>query len=199
MIPVVSRCPEVSGSGRGVVMGGFGPCGPACAARRITAGGGLRDVGPKPSPNVRATMKLKRNGPLCYRCGGMKHRRDRDGRRWCRMGCLPSGRHLNSIGEPTTFEQRAAICARVRKIRMEVERKAAWRDHGVLGWVLQFIAHWMASAIMLRRSLWSMVGRCLSFVGHRDLAPLSRSIKSSSIPRPVLRARSPARAFAGDA
>src|SRR5882672_8999863 len=59
-------------------------------------------------------MRLKRNGPICYACGGMKHRRRPDGTRWCpRFGCLPSGRFLDTTGKPTSQEQRAEAVQRV--------------------------------------------------------------------------------------
>jgi hypothetical protein len=72
---------------------------------------------------------LKRNGPICYRCGGMKHRRRKsDGIRFCpRVGEMNVVRRM-------TYAERAIICERVRKVRFQVERKSAWRS-GIMDWL----------------------------------------------------------------
>jgi hypothetical protein len=90
-----------------------------------------------------ATMdRRKRNGPICYACGGMKHRRRPDGTRWCpRFGCLPSGQHLDSTGRPVTMADRIATAERLASLRKELEVMRAEKlsqagaDHvPILGW-----------------------------------------------------------------
>ena len=66
--------------------------------------------------------KFKKNGPICFRCGGMKHRRRKDGSRFCtRFGFLPSGKFLGTNGIPRTQEQTLAAIERVSEIRLQIE------------------------------------------------------------------------------
>lgn len=178
-------------------------------------------------------MKQKKFFPTCYHCGGRKHRRRPDGSRWCpHFGCLPSGRFLDQAGRPTTYEQRAAVCERVKQIRITSERREAraaggligllrcyfdqavseaandqwkvfersepWQDRGGRGLAQLYIARWMASLTMLARSLRSMIGAFRSAVIYQRPSSPRSTIKSHSIPRPVLRRSSPASAISGE-
>ena len=178
--------------------GAMRPCVSAAHLRILPPGADERSGTEFRTPNVGFAMKLKRNGPLCYRCGGMKHRRDPEGRRWCRTGCLPSGKFLNQAGEPTAFEQRAAACARVAAIRSQIEESRAWQEARFLDWVRLRTARLMASAITRARSLRSMAGKFRSAAICRIRSALSSIIRSGLILTAVRRARSPARSISGD-
>lgn len=59
----------------------------------------------------------------CPKCGGQLFRRAQR-LRWCRRcGCMPNGRFLNRAGQVTTYEQRAAMCERVRQLREQLQMR----------------------------------------------------------------------------